>query len=473
MAKGTEIFRLFGSILINTDKADESIAKTEKKTESFGKKLSSGIATAAKWGAGIASAAGAAVVGLLKLDEVTAEYRENQAKLVTAWEAQGQSAETAKQAYDGLYQVLGDSGEATEAAQLLSMLATSTQDVATWTDIAAGVSGQFGDALPIAGLIEAANETAKVGTVTGSLADALNWAGISEDDFNAKLAECGSEQERNALITETLSKTYEGATEAFKANNAEVMAARDAQAQLDATTAQLGEAVSGVKNKLILEFLPSITSVISAFIEFTKGTKDADVALQESIKNMVDNMVKKLPEFLSFGIQIILAIAKGIVQNLPYLLSQIPGLLWQVIRAFASLDAEFRSVGREMINSLWDGLKSVWSSISSWVNSKVDWIADKLAFWRKSESQMDKSSVSGSHAAGLAYVPYDGYIAELHRGERVLTAEEAKEGTATGGGLTININGLSVREEADIDKIAQRLYALTKRNARGRGLVTV
>ena len=35
------------------------------------------------------------------------------------------------------------------------------------------------------------------------------------------------------------------------------------------------------------------------------------------------------------------------------------------------------------------------------------------------------AAVDGSHAGGLSYVPYDGYIAELHRGERVLTAKEA------------------------------------------------
>lgn len=37
------------------------------------------------------------------------------------------------------------------------------------------------------------------------------------------------------------------------------------------------------------------------------------------------------------------------------------------------------------------------------------------------------ASVDGSHAAGLANVPFDGYIAELHKGERVLTAGESKE----------------------------------------------
>ena len=49
-----------------------------------------------------------------------------------------------------------------------------------WTRIAAGVYGTFGDALPIEGLIEAANETAKTGKVTGVLADAINWAGCQK-----------------------------------------------------------------------------------------------------------------------------------------------------------------------------------------------------------------------------------------------------------------------------------------------------
>jgi ABC-type transporter Mla subunit MlaD len=38
----------------------------------------------------------------------------------------------------------------------------------------------------------------------------------------------------------------------------------------------------------------------------------------------------------------------------------------------------------------------------------------------------NNSAINGSHATGLDYVPFDGYVAELHRGERVQTAAEAR-----------------------------------------------
>ena len=181
-------------------------------TVAMGNLISSGIQAAA-------SAVADLVSSLWNLDESTEEYRRAQGRLNTAFEAAGYGADTAQQAYKAFYGILGDTDTATEASQLLAKLAESEEDVATWTEIAAGVSGTFGDSLPIEGLIEAANETAKVGEVTGTLADALNWVGISEDEFNAKLAAAGSESERNRLIMETLSNQYDQAAQAFYRNN--------------------------------------------------------------------------------------------------------------------------------------------------------------------------------------------------------------------------------------------------------------
>lgn len=41
------------------------------------------------------------------------------------------------------------------------------------------------------------------------------------------------------------------------------------------------------------------------------------------------------------------------------------------------------------------------------------------------QALLDSYKIDGSHAEGLYRVPYDGYVAELHRGERVLTSGEA------------------------------------------------
>ena len=201
-----------------------------------------------------AVAASAAVTGLatafIALDGATEEYRVAQGKLNTAFDAAGFSATAARKSYRNFYAILGDTDTATEASQLLAQLAENEQDVSTWARIAAGAHGTFGDSLPIEGLIESANETAKVGEVTGVLADALNWVGIMEDDFNDKLSACGTESKRNKLIMDTLSGAYEDAATAFYENNKQVINARRNQATLNEVTAKLGDTSALVKNRL-------------------------------------------------------------------------------------------------------------------------------------------------------------------------------------------------------------------------------
>lgn len=210
---------MFARIALDTSEYDSGVKDVTKSGSGLASTLKKGLSSAGKAAAvgigAITTAAGAAVGGLLALEQSTEEYRIAMGRLNTAFESAGYSADTAQQAYRAFYGILGDTDTATEASQLLASLADSAEDVSVWTDIAAGVAGTFGDALPIESLIESANETARVGQVTGTLADALNWASISEDDFNAKLEACSSESERNQLIMETLAGQYDEASDAF------------------------------------------------------------------------------------------------------------------------------------------------------------------------------------------------------------------------------------------------------------------
>lgn len=85
-------------------------------------------------------------------------------------------------------------------------------------------------------------------------------------------------------------------------------------------------------------------------------------------------------------------------------------------------------LGGNIMSGLWDGLKSVWGSISTWINDVVNSITDwfsgigaKIASFFGFDGGGD---TDGSHASGLASVPYDGYRATLHRGETVLNPND-------------------------------------------------
>lgn len=230
---------------------DDSMMQANRKVVAFKNKSLTALGDFAKKGV---KAAGAAVAGMtaafIALDGATEEYRVAQGKLNAGFQAAGFSTDVARKSYRNFYAILGDTDTATEASQLLANMAKNAEDVTKWTRIAAGVHGTFGDSLPIEGLVESANETARTGQVTGVFADALNWVGIMEDDFNAKLEKTTDVSKRNQLIMDTLSKTYDKAADSFYANNQQVINARRNHATLDEMLAKVGDTSSKLKSQL-------------------------------------------------------------------------------------------------------------------------------------------------------------------------------------------------------------------------------
>lgn len=258
---------------------DDSMMQATRKVVAFKNKSLTALGDFAKKSV---KAAGAAVAGLtaafVALDGATEEYRVAQGKLNAGFQAAGLSADTARKSYRNFYAILGDTDTATEASQLLANMAKNEEEVTKWTRIAAGVHGTFGDSLPIEGLVESANETARTGQITGVFADAINWAtkegekfGVAlkadteankkwneavksaasaEDFFNLALQNCSDESARQKLIVDTLSKTYDKAADSYYANNQQVINARRNHATLDEMLAKVGDTSAKVKNQL-------------------------------------------------------------------------------------------------------------------------------------------------------------------------------------------------------------------------------
>ena len=315
------IFTLMGSIFVDSSEAENSISKTEEKSKKLSESLVNGISTAGRWAGGIATAAAgvATAVGgaFVSAAESTREYRNEMAKLDTAFITAGHSSEAAKATYGELNAILGDSGQAVEASNHLAQLCKTEEELQKWTDICTGVYATFGDSIPIEGLTEAANETAKVGTLTGSLADALNWAGVNEEDFQKSLDKCNTEQERQALITKTLNGLYDEASDTYKEANADIIEANKAQEEMNATMAEIGEiaepVVSLFKNmfaEMLTKYMPTIQQMAEKFLPI--------------LMNVVD---KILPLFID-ALNFLLPLSLQIVENvLPILIGLFDMLL--------------------------------------------------------------------------------------------------------------------------------------------------
>lgn len=372
------------------------------------------------------------VSNIANLASETREYRTEMSKLETAFTSNKLSAEQAKKTYKDFYAILGDEGQAVEAVNFLSLMTKNEQDLAKWTNIAAGVYGQFGASLPIEGLTEAANETAKVGQVTGPLADALNWTSLSakdlglklkanteenkewnqaikegassEDLFNMALSECSNEQERQALIMNTLNKLYSDSATKFKENNKEIIDANKAQSDLTDAYAELGAKaepiITTIKQGMadllnaILDLTNNVDlSQVSASIEegFAYFIDEALPKIVEGIKWVIDNKdtliggivaigsamaIIKIGTFVTNIINLIKTVktATTVWSGLQVALSAIGGPVTLIIAAIAALVAGFMYLWnncdgfKEFWLGLWEDIKEGAAKVGDWLS---------------------------------------------------------------------------------------------------------
>ena len=364
---------------LNNTKAD--MTKIQKEIDDTSKKLKSSKvdwesvgetvgkagkaigAACAAMGAAIA-AAGAAFFGLA---EETREARENMGKLETSFTTAGHSAEDAKNTYSELYGILGDDGQATEAAAHLAKLTTNEKELSDWTNICTGVYATFGDSLPIEGLTEAANETAKTGSITGNLADALNWAGVSEDDFQASLDACTSEQERQALITSTLNGLYSEAADKYREVNGDIIDAQKATANLNSAMAALGAIAEPIITKLkqlaaelLQEITPFVELIGKGLMGALSGAESAAEDFTDGLLGMVTFAIEKLtemlPTFLEFAVKMIANIATGIAQSLPTLVPSLVQLVTDIVQVLIDNIPLLIDAALQLVTGLAEGI---------------------------------------------------------------------------------------------------------------------
>ena len=354
-------------------------------------------------GAGIVALAG----GFLSLAGSTREYREDMAKLDTAFKNAGHTSEEATKTYKDLYAVFGEEDRAVEAAQQIAKLAENEKEMEEMTRIATGAWAMWGDSLATESLMEAVNSTAKIGQVQGTLADALEWCGVNLDDFNEKLAGLKTEEERSALIRETLTGLYGEAADQYKETNKEVMEANTAQSNLTDKMAALGAKAEPILTKIkdgfglildkVLELLDGVDfeaigqQIESAFKDFTENTLPKII---EGIQWLIDNKNLVIAGVVGIGAAFVAWKVVGIVQSVTKAmegmtlaqyalnLAMKANPIGLVVAAITGLVAAFVVLWnksekfRNFFKDMWEGIKSIAKSAMDFLGSAFGGVVD-------------------------------------------------------------------------------------------------
>lgn len=331
-----KLFELLGSIVVNNREANEGIDDTTKKAEDSSSKIGKAFSTMGKGIIGGAKIAGKAILGIgaaaatgvtafLATAESTREYREELSKLTNMAKQVGTSSDYIKDKWMSMSAVLGDEGAVTEGLNNIMAAGFTTQEsIDGITEVLEGAALKWKDTLKFEGLADGLQETLATGAAAGSFAEMLERSGIVLDDFNAGLATCSTEAEKQDYIMKTLSETgLADVSKAYRDANGDIISAAEAQSKLTDKIAEIGAIAEPIMTTLKLVAVDLLDTIMPFVTLIGEGLQGA--------LNGTAGAAEKLGEGLSSGIAAVLDMVVGALPTIITTISTMAPTLIQAV----------------------------------------------------------------------------------------------------------------------------------------------
>ena len=381
---------LFVKISVDDSDVDSGFSETGEKADALASKLKGGLATAAKVGGAAIVAAGAAAVAITKQAvENYGEYEQLVGGVETLFKS---SADTVMQYAANAYQTAGMSANE-YMTTVTAFSASLLQSMGGDTDAAAEKAN-----LAITDMSDNAN---KMGTDMQSIQNA--YQGFAKQNYtmldNLKLGYGGTKEEMQRLLDDAnaLNAAQGNYTNYTIDSYADIVdAIHTVQTEMGITGTTQLEAATTIQG--------SISSMKAAYENFVTGLGDENADIAELATNLIDSAVtvaenilpviermlenigtivqgkgpemierfvsyavEKLPDIIKLGIQMVIALVKGLAQNFPQLVTGVLDMVATIIDTLVDSIPDIIEIGKDIVRGVWEGIKAM----GSWIKKKV------------------------------------------------------------------------------------------------------
>lgn len=335
------LFDLQAVIRLDSNQFENGVKQAEKSGSSLATSLKSGLATAAKVGAAaigaVTAASGALYTGITAAAGSVAAYGDNIDKMS---QKMGMSAE-AYQEWDAVMQHSGTSIESLQAG--MKTLANAVEN-GNGAFKRLGISQEE--------IAKMSNEELFSATITAL----QNVENETERTYLAGQLLGRGATELGALLNTSAEDTQAMKDRVHELGGVMSDEAVKASARYQDSLQDMKTSFSGLKNNLIGDFLPGLSTVMDGIASLVTGENGAQSTIYSGISQMLETMNSSLPRFFDAGKEVVEAIFQAVIQNLPQMVSGGIEILMSIVDGIINNIDEIIDSTVEVIDAVIDGL---------------------------------------------------------------------------------------------------------------------
>ena len=366
-------------------KVTTALDNAAEKTKGFSEKAA-GVSSAFK---PVTAAVGGLAAAAVATVPATEELREDLSRLDQNAKESGAGVDEAREACRKFAVQSGETDSAVEAVSNLLQAGFTESNLQTAVEGLAGAAQRFPDTMKVESLADSLQETLATGEATGQFGELLDRLGIGAENFNEKLAACGSTAEMQDLALQTLAE--QGLNDTYNAwveNNDEMIANKEASLEWEETMAKVAEEVL----PLVTQVTEFASDLVNKFLSLDEGTRNflvVIVLLLAAISPVAGIVSKTSAAFSSMStiisfisqnpIVLLIAAIVALVALIATKGDEIQALLQKLDDWLQGVFAKdwtevFGSGLGDILNGFFANVKNIWDSIKKIFDGIIDFI---------------------------------------------------------------------------------------------------